>query len=188
MDEDRIRWDRRYARASTASPQVPVALADRPDLVDALPRAGRALDIAAGTGATALWFARRGLDVCALEISERAVELLERGAAAAGVAHRLEIRSVDLDAGLPADLHDLDVVICQRFRDVGLYPAIVGALAPSGIGIVTVLSSVGRPGPPGTFHARPGELLQAFDRPETELLHHAEDDGLASAVFRRVGW
>ena len=186
MEEDRIRWDRRYSGAELPVPQAPEALADHPALVDALPHSGRALDIAAGTGATSIWLARRGLDVCALEISPAAIDLLGRGARAAGVTSRVEPRLVDLDDGLPADLRRLDVVVCQRFRDVRLYPAIVDALAPGGTGIVTVLSVVDREGPPGAFHAAAGELMAAFDRRDTEVIHHAEAAGLASVVFRRT--
>jgi len=186
VEEDRIRWDRRYSGAEFPEPQAPEAFADHPAIVDALPHTGRALDIAAGTGATSIWLARRGLDVCALEISPAAIDLIGRGARAAGVGSRVETQLVDLDDGLPAELRDVDVVVCQRFRDVRLYPSIVDALVPGGIGIVTVLSVAGRDGPPGAFHAVAGELREAFDRPDTDVLHHAEGQGIASVVFRRT--
>ena len=54
-----------------------------------------------------------------------------------------------------------------------------------GIGIVTVLSEVGADSP-GVFHAPSGELLEAFDRPDTDVLHHDERSGQASVVFRRA--
>lgn len=187
VEEDRQRWDARYAAAAPAVPRSPVALTHRSDLADALPRSGRAADIAAGTGASTIWLAQRGLEVCALEISPLAIGLIERGAEAAGVGHRVETRLVDLDSGIPGDLQDLEVVVCQRFRDVRLYATIVDVLAPGGTGIVTVLSSVGLPGPQGTFHAGPEELVQAFARSDTDVLHHAEAGGVASIVFRRTG-
>jgi hypothetical protein len=35
------------------------------------------------------------------------------------------------------------------------------------------------------FHAPPGELLAAFDRPNTNVLHHDEGAGQATVVFLR---
>jgi len=186
MDDDRRRWDDRYRGAPPAAAAVePEAVSSRPDLCELIPTSGQALDIACGSGSTTLWLARRGLTVLALDVSPRAIDLVGQAARAAGVAVRVTAKAVDLDGGLPADAREVDVIVCQRFRDPSLYPTFVERLRPGGIGIVTVLSVVGLVDTPGAFHAPPGELLTAFDRGDAEVLHERETDGVASIVFRR---
>ncbi len=185
MDSDRIRWDERYADHDLAVPRVPEVLEAHPALVDELPAAGRALDIACGTGAQALWLAGRGFDVVALDVSVRAIELAVAAATAHGLDGRIDARVHDADHGFPGDLGRFDVVVCQRFRDPSLYRSIVDALTPGGIGIVTVLSAAGLDGEPGEFHAPRGELGGAFAGPAAEILLDEEGDGVASIVVRR---
>ena len=72
-----------------------------------------------------------------------AIELTRSAAAAHDLAGRIDARVVDLDDGLPADLHGVAVVVCQRFRGRDLYGPIVDVLQPGGVAIVTVLSVVG---------------------------------------------
>ncbi len=144
------------------------------------------MDIASGPGAVTLWLAERGLDVTALDASSVAIDLLESAASTAELGERIDARVVDLDDGLPADLHDLDLVVCQRFRDTALYRPVIDRLRPGGLAIVTVLST-GGVRDPGPFHAPEGELLQAFgsDR-RCEIVHEREREGLAHLVARRL--
>ena len=179
---DADRWDRRYADARVPTPEAPDALAG---LDVEVPRSGRAVDVACGTGAQTLWLAERGLNVVALDVSPRAIEVLAAAVQSRRLSPRVETRTLSLHDGLPGDLRDLDVLVCQRFRDPVLYIPFVSAVRPGGIGIVTVLSTVGPDGEPGPFHAPPGELSAAFDRHDTEMLLDVEADGLASVVFRR---
>jgi SAM-dependent methyltransferase len=183
MDDDRRRWDERYEGHPGASPSMPEALAGRDDLLALVPTSGRALDVACGPGPTALWAAARGLDVLALDVSPVAVALLERRARELGVAARIEARVVDLDAGLPPGAAGCDLVVCQRFRGVDLYPRLLAAARPGGLVVVTVLSTVGA-ADPGPFHAEPGELIATFQGLGAEVLHHVEADGVASVVVR----
>lgn len=184
VDHDATRWDERYRTVDAIVPRMPEAI-ERDDALQRLvPRAGRAVDVACGPGAQALWSALRGLDVVALDVSRVAIDLLADAATRLGVADRIDARVTDLDDGLPEDLTGLDLVVCQRFRDPRLYAAVVDRLRPGGLAIVTVLSEVGCDDP-GAFHAVAGELSSAFTTPETEILHHHEGGGLASIVVRR---
>lgn len=185
VDDDRRRWDDRYRAAPPAVAAEPDALSSRPDLRELVPSDGLAVDVACGSGPTTLWLARRGLAVRALDVSPLAIGLVERAATIAQVDDRVAARVVDLDDGLPSDLHDIDVIVCQRFRDPALYPSFVERLRVGGIAIVTVLSEVGLTTTPGAFHAPAGELFRAFDRPDTEVLHSIEAGGTASIVCRR---
>lgn len=186
MQQDRERWDARYdgQRPATAAP--PDAIAGRSDIDTLIPSTGRAIDIACGSGAQTLWLAERGLEVVALDVSPVALDLLRAAAAASGYAHRIEGRLSDLDDGLPDDLRDVDVIVCQRFRGTGLYSQIVDRLRPGGVAVVTVLSAVGLDGAPGPFHASAGELIDAFSRDDVEIVEHTEAAGAASVVVLRM--
>jgi SAM-dependent methyltransferase len=179
---DAERWDQRYADAPVPTPTAPEALAG---LDIEVPYSGRAVDVACGTGAQTLWLAERGLEVVAIDVSPRAIEVLTLAAQSRELSSRIDARTVSLDHGLPGDLADVDVLVCQRFRDPTLYDPFVRAVRPGGIGIVTVLSAVGLGGEPGPFHAPPADLSAGFDRLDTELLLDVEADGVASVVFRR---
>lgn len=172
--DDRRRWDGRHAVVDGGAPAPPDALRGRLDL---LPARGRALDLACGRGAVAVWLALHGLDVDAVDVSPVA---LDAGSALAA-ANEVEVRwhLADLDDGLPAG--SWDVIVCQRFRDPALYPALAAALSPGGLLVLTVLSEVGDEG--GRFRAVPGELLTAFAG--LDVLHHEEGDGEATLLARR---
>ncbi len=185
MEADRQRWDERYDGAAIASPRPPDVLDEADELLAMLPGDGTALDIACGAGGQSLWLAGLGYDVVALDVSPVAIELTRSAAEARDLADHIDARVVDLDSGLPSDVEDVAIVVCQRFRGRGLYGPIVDVLRPGGIAIVSVLSAVGLDGIPGEFHAPPGELVEAFTRPDTEILHHGEAAGLASIVVRR---
>jgi 2-polyprenyl-3-methyl-5-hydroxy-6-metoxy-1,4-benzoquinol methylase len=170
---DRERWDARHAVASSAV-GPPDALRGRTDL---LPAGGRALDVACGRGAVAVWLAAHGFAVDAVDVSPVGLAAGQELAAAEGVAVRWRLH--DLDAGLPAG-GPYDVVVCQRFRDPARYPELAARLAPGGLLVVTVLSEVDAG--PGPFRAPAGELRAAFDG--LEELHHVERAGEASLVAR----
>ena len=169
---DRDRWDARHCAATGTVAAPPDALRGREHL---LPASGRALDVACGRGAVGAWLAGRGFAVDAVDVSPVA---LAAGAALAPGVRRLEH---DLTSGLPATCTGpYEVVVCQRYRDPALYPALAAALAPGGLLVLTVLSEVGDAG--GPFRAAPGELAAAF--PGLEHLAHEEGDGSATLLAR----
>lgn len=176
--QDRERWDAKHRALGAPAPQPPDALRGHLDLV---PAAGRALDVACGRGAVAVWLAGRGLDVVAVDVSPAG---LASGAALATARQppgRLRWVEADLDAGFPAEDDAYDVVVCQRFRLPALYPALAAAVAPGGLLAVTVLSGIGDDG--GRFRAAPGELVRAFG--DLEIVAHHEGAGEAHLLARR---
>lgn len=178
---DRERWDARHravgASGAAVGPMPPDALRGREHL---LPPVGRALDVACGRGAVAVWLAGRGFAVDAVDVSEVALAA-GRALAPDPGADRVRWWAHDLDTGLPAGCAGpYEVVVCQRFRDPALYPVLAGLLAPGGLLVVTVLSQVDEG--PGAFRAEPGELAAAFAG-LTVLAHH-EGGGEASLVAR----
>ncbi len=60
---------------------------------------GRALDLGAGTGYVGLYLAQRGWDVDAVDVSPRAVELVQRNAARTG--QRMRVYQSDMFASVP---------------------------------------------------------------------------------------
>jgi SAM-dependent methyltransferase len=171
---------------TTVEPLAPEPLAERPDLLDLVPRAGVAVDIACGPGAQTVWLAERGLTVTALDVSPVAVRLVRDAAAVRQLDDRVEAVVADLDAGLPLAAPTMaEVIVCQRFRQPALYDQIVDRLAPGGLAFVTVLSRVGATDP-GPFHAPEGELAEAFTRPGLDVLHLLEADGTATVVVQRA--
>ena len=190
MEADRERWDRRWADSGPTADEIvpcpPDALAASPDLLGRAPTVGRALDLACGAGAVALWMADRGLDVTALDVSPVAISLLDDAAARLGL--QVDARVADTDGGLPADVTDLALVVCQRYRATNLHTELARRLAPGGMLVVTVLSEVGlvgtdRAGEVGPFHAPAGELGRAYADSGLDVLADVEEDGQASIVL-----
>ena len=102
-------WDERYAATElvwSLGPNqfVEAECADLPT--------GRALDLAAGEGRNAIWLARRGWDVTAVDFSQVA---LDKGRTLAGVSTgsttgRIEWVCADATAWTPEDSYDLVVI------------------------------------------------------------------------------
>ena len=181
MRDDAERWDDRFSGRLTGAPSMPKGLGGLE-----LRRGGRFLDVACGLGEQSLWAAQQGFDVVALDASEVAITALNSAAITLGVRDQIDTRVHDLDDGLPADLAgSCSMVVCQRFRDPGLYGQLVYMLQPDGVLAITVLSQVGREGEPGRFHASPGELIDAFRELDVDILRSLEADGEATLVARR---
>lgn len=175
--KDRARWDGAYTdREPHRVPALPEVFSGYADL---FPASGAALDIACGTGRAAVWLAQRGLAVYGLDVSAVAITQARETAASHGVADRCRFEVADLDDGLPAG-PQVDVVLCHRFRDPGLYPALAARVRPGGLLAICVFSEVGAEA--GRFRAGAGELDAAFAG--LERLGAAEADGQAWLVAR----
>ncbi len=179
--DDRQRWDRKYDRPEYLYGIEPSRyLAEQ---VHLLPVAGRALDLAAGEGRNAVFLARRGLMVDAVDISAVGLGKAEKLAE----DHGVEIRTIVADLehfNLPREGYDVVVVFNYLQRD--LFDDIEAALKPGGV-LVYETYSVAHLEIPG---ARPiarrycleaGELRSAF--PRLEVLHYGEtnDENRATA-------
>ena len=126
-DEDlRQRWNRRHA-AATGRPEPMWGLRRFAHL---LPPGGRALDLACGLGANALFLARRGFQVTAWDWSDTAIGRLRQAARDAGLDLRAEVRDVVASPPPPAAF---DLVLVAHFLDRGLCPALAAALRPGGL-------------------------------------------------------
>lgn len=125
--DERAKWDQRWSEERDLPRSVPSWVAE---LADELPRAGRGLDVAAGAGRMAVFMARRGLDVDAVDISPVGLALAREAARDEGLKLRTVVRDL-VSEGLPDGRFDL--IACFHYRQPGLFPALVDALTVGGV-------------------------------------------------------
>lgn len=153
--EDRDRWDARYAPDGLVMGADPRALVL--ELEQALPRSGRALDIACGEGQFAVWLARRGLRVTAVDVSPAALGKLSTLASAERLAGHIDLIEHDLDRGLPPLEAGFGLASCLDFYSPSVVAEARELLAPGGLLLVEVLLQA--PGGASPHRAAPGEAL-----------------------------
>lgn len=179
---DRTHWDDKYLSAAgqLGPPELPARFGG---FSAEFAQADTALEIACGAGRTAVWLAERGVRVSGFDISPVAVAHATDLATARGVGDRCTFATADFDDGLPSG-PQVDLVVCNLFRDERLDTAIIERLAPGGLLAIAALSEVGAA--PGRFRVAPSELTRAFEAFDAiELLDHDEADGVAWLVARR---
>lgn len=173
---DREKWNLRYREGAYATRKHPsVILRDWLTRVTPESEKPHAIDLACGTGRNALFLARRGWRVTAVDISEVALERL--AATAADEDLEITCRRVDLEAGtehlgdligeaacdLACDLaYDLAIII--RYANLPLVGNVVASLRAGGHLIAEAHLVTEKPvaGPGSTrFRLAPGELREA---------------------------
>jgi SAM-dependent methyltransferase len=146
---------------------------------------GRALDIGMGQGRNALYLAERGWQVTGIDISSRALLLVQRQALEHGV--EIDARLADgrhFDLGLER----WDLIVCSYVDTLTLDRAddIVAALAPGGVLVVESfmrgkeLAALGRP----NLGFEPGVLPEAFE--SLDVLRYEEVQAPADWTPGRV--
>lgn len=153
---DRVRWNARYRRGFSASfkPHPLVLRVMSMPLV-----AGAVLDLASGPSGSALYAARAGRSVLAVDASDVALELLGREAGRRGLAGLVSPVQADLGVWRPAaDAYAL--VLCTSYWDRALFPAAVLAVVPGGLlawEAYTVAARRSKPGFARGWCLEPGE-------------------------------
>lgn len=165
MLEDRQRWDKRYQERSEAG-EVSRLVREFAGLADP----GNALDIAAGQGRNALFLARQGFRVEAVDISEKALAYM------VGRSSNLHPVCADLDIfDIPGNRYSLIVNI--RFLSRSRLPQILEGLKPGGVLIFEAFFEAGDPAN-GTGHPeyrlQSNELLRAFSK--LRIIYYRETD------------
>ncbi len=131
----RAEWDRRYAdREQVWSGRPNGALVA--EVAGLTP--GRVLDVGCGEGADAVWLARRGWDVTALEVSGVALERAAGHARDAGVAVHWVHAALTEAVLQPAsfDLVSAQYPALLRTPDAAAERALLAAVAPGGVLLV----------------------------------------------------
>ncbi|MEV0668336.1 MFS transporter [Actinomadura luteofluorescens] len=185
-------WDSRYSEHHHMWSGEPNAVLVQ-EAADLKP--GTALDLGCGEGADAVWLARRGWRVTAVDISGVALERAAGHAEEAGVADRVDWERHDLAASFPEGSYDL--VSAQFLHSPADMPrdevlrAAAAAVAPGGILLV-----VGHTGPPpwdpdahpGVHLPTPDEVLESLALPdgEWEVLRSDEHERVQTAPDGRT--
>ena len=131
------------------------------DVVGALP-AGMALDLGCGEGGDAIWLARQGWRVTAVDVSATALDRASEDAASAGVADRIDFQQHDLALTFPSGAFDL--VSAQYLHSPIEFPRVhvlqeaASAVKPGGLLLIVDHASVS----PRSW-ADPGETLAPLD-------------------------
>ena len=138
-------WDAAYADVSEPGRPSELVTAHFELLADC----GTALDLAGGTGGTALWLAERGISTTLVDISGRALEIANRAAAVRHI--RLHTVRADLETDPPPVRSELaggvpstrsgdgwHALVCSNFFHPPLLAALASYLVPGGIAFVVV--------------------------------------------------
>jgi tellurite methyltransferase len=187
MQDAANEWDERYRQGRTMPDEPAALLVENPSL---LPKSGKALDIAMGTGRNALYLASLGFQVTGVDLSAVAVEKCRQKAERLGLP--IEALVADLEHHpLPAEEYDL--IVNFYYLQRSLSPHIVAALKPSGVLVFesfTIDQLQFGWGPKSLDHLlRPGELQELFADLETLLYHEGiiQGDRGPKAVARLMG-
>ena len=182
---DRDKWNARYADGGYESRPHPSAFLEQTSHL--LPTTGRALDLACGSGRNALFLARRGMAVDAVDISRLALAL---GLMQAGDLPITWIE-LDLDLGFEAPA-DYDVIVNMRYVDTELVTSLIDSLRPGGLIVIEQHLLTDEPvvGPKNpAFRIAKGTLAKLAHGLEVERLEEGlvrDPDGRTAALARLV--
>ena len=160
-------WDQRY-RTRDEIDDEPAKL-----VIDALRELppGRALDLACGAGRNAVWLARNGWDVVAIDGSTEAIRLVH--------AHDIQVdaRVIDLETGAPLPFEDesFDAVLILYYLHRPLFAEAKRVVRRGGL-VLTAVRTTGR------FAIHPGELAALFEGWEVVYSNEGE---IGELVVRR---
>lgn len=170
-DADRIKWNEHYRGRPCAAMGEPNTL-----LAEWLPRltidspSPFAADVACGAGRHALYLARRGWRVEAMDISEVALEGLAAVAKAEGLA--ITCLQRDFEPLPPAELPPFeparyDLAVVMRYTNLPLICRLAGAIRPGGYLVAEAYLKTAEPGggPRNpAYRVAPGEFEAAAAR------------------------
>ncbi|MCC6873643.1 MAG: class I SAM-dependent methyltransferase [Sandaracinaceae bacterium] len=157
---DRAKWDDRYSKPGPWQRPAPGWLSE---LEGELPASGQGLDVAAGAGRVAVWLARRGLEVQAVDISPVGLALAREAARDERLKVKTIVRDLEKEA-LPEG--PFAVIACFHYKQADLYAPIKERLAPGGVVLIenaTVHNLERHERPSQRWLVEPNELLRAAE-------------------------
>ena len=178
---DRDRWNEKHASCKPLSIVQPDQwLGEAIQVIETVSGTevplGSVLDIACGLGHNAIWLARQGWQVDAVDISASGLKLARQCATANDVS--VSWIEADLDEWTPT-VNEYDLAIVFRFLDRDTVPRVVRSALRSGGWLVYETLSAAQCNRPDShisnpaFTLTPGELSTLF--PEFDVVAHRED-------------
>ncbi len=159
-------WDERYAggKYSSAEPhKLLIALAENL-------KAGKALDLACGTGRNAILLAEKGFQVTAVDNSAVGIEIAKQRAKEKNL--RIDFRAADLEKGeFAIEECSYDLICDFYYLQRDLFAAMKKGVNLGGI-VISAIHIYGEGEDSGNFLLREGELKEFFD--DFEILHYHE--------------
>ena len=175
MQDAANEWDERYRQGRTM-PDEPAALLV--ENLSLLPKGGKALDIAMGTGRNALYLASLGFRVTGVDVSAVAVEKCREKAERLGLP--IEALVADLERS-PLPSNEYDLIVNFYYLQRSLTAQIVAALRTGGVLVFesfTIDQLQFDWGPKSSDHLlHPGELREMFAEMEPLLYHEGVVQG-----------
>lgn len=177
--EDKIKWDKKYR-------ETPGLLKDRPhskklETVIDKAKGKRVLEIACGTGRNAVYLAQKGFEVEALDISQTALEFLDKKG-----HENIFIKLVDLEGYVPHP-DSYDIIVKTNYLDREIIPRLADALKKEGILFIETYMdhpSNTKPGSNPDFLLKAGELKSFFGKNSFEIIEYDEFDNEPFEKYR----
>jgi len=166
------KWNEAYQNADIASAEAAQVLVENAHL---LPTKGNALDLACGRAGNAIFLAKQGLGVDALDLSPVVLESVDKYAKQQSLSITCECKDIESE-GLPDK--NYDVIVVSYFLNRDLFPEIIKALKPNGLLFYETWSQekVDNSGPSNPdFRLIAGELL-TLSQPLRPLFHREESN------------
>jgi SAM-dependent methyltransferase len=154
------KWDEAYKSADIASAKAAQILCENAFLLD---DSGDALELACGRAGNAIFLAKKGFQVDALDISPVVLEAVDQFAKAYKLPINTKIRDIESN-GLGDKKYD--VIVVSYFLNRGLFPQIINALKLNGLLFYQTWSQLkcDDKGPSNpAFRLQAGELLNLCD-------------------------
>ncbi len=183
---DRDKWDKRYRDGAYAERTHPSEFLQ--DWVGKIPT-GRAIDLACGSGRNALYLAKQGFDVDAVDISAPALDRAQKTAQGMGVS----VNWLEHDLDEPLQLEDsYQLILIIRYVNLPLIRQMTANLAPNGFLVCeqhleTEAEVIGPTN--AAYRVSSGDLLtvaEGLDIKHLEEVLVPDPDGRTAALARLV--
>jgi len=177
------KWNEAYKGADIATAKAAQVLIENEHL---LPKTGKALDLACGRAGNAIYLAKRGFDVDAVDISPIVLSSVEQYVSQQNLSITCICQDIEKN-GLIDEKYD--VIVVSYFLDRALFPEIIRALKPNGLLFYETWSQkkVDDSGPNNLdFRLKATELLKLTSALRPLFYREEGDNGDVSKGLRNV--
>lgn len=177
-------WDARYSdQQNDTIPQPCYALREYAHLLPTAKEVSglRALDLACGLGGNAIYLSQLGFETYAWDISQVAIDQLNRLTEKMGLRMRCEVRDV---VAQPPQIDSMDIIVVSRFLHRELCAALQAALRHHGWVFYQTFSQHAQNGPRNPqYRLGENELLSLFPALSVRVFY---DQGDAKAIHQKL--